>query len=253
MSANESTKLSIIDGRIQALHVTAGVTNLIEDIQGGAVFNGIISGLMDQPGALANSASIAMNDGEDVEHVAMLINSQLAIGTFEWLHDLKVGNDVKLVVSEIENGWVFVHAILRRDDQLLWTPYSINHTRYGLIWHAIKLGSVIVSLTWLMFGTFFLFDRKVFQTPTDWYWIAFGPIVLMSFVTTMSTVGIMHLGEEAEAIFEALGVPKFTRFKIKAYSLRRLHLLEDPNAQRKGSIYSFSEAITAHKKRYRLE
>jgi hypothetical protein len=252
MSANKETALFTVDGRIQALHVTAGIANLLESLQRGAGFTGMISGLMDQPGAMANAASLVMYDGEDVEHVAMIIDSKPAIGTFEWVHDLNVGNEVTLVVSEMENGWLFVHAILRLDDLLLWTPSSINRTRYGWTLHAIKLATTIVSLTWLLFGVFFLFDRTVLQTPADWYWIIFGPIVLMLFATTMSTVGIMHLGEEAEAIFRALCVPKFARFKIKPYSLRRLYLLEDPNAQRKGSIYSFSKALAAHKKRYRL-
>lgn len=225
---------------------------MIEDLQSGAGFSGIIAGLMDQPGALANSASLVMYDGQDVEHVAILINDQLAIGTFEWVRDLRVGNDVKLVVSEIDDGPLFVHAILRTEDQLLWTPSSVSHTRYGWIWHAIKLGTLIVVLTWLLFGSFFLIDKEFIRSTDGWYFAIFGPIVLMGLATTMSTVGIMHMGEEAEKIFQALCVPKFTRFRIKPYSIRRLHFLNDPNASRKRHIYSFSEALSAHKKRYRL-
>jgi hypothetical protein len=66
-----------VEGTIQALKVANGKVNLIEDIQKGALFTGVAAGLSGQAGVLANSASLAMYDGEDVEHVALLINAQL--------------------------------------------------------------------------------------------------------------------------------------------------------------------------------
>lgn len=252
MSTSPKPELFTVDGKIQALLVTPGIVNLIEDIHQGAYFTGMAAGLTEQAGALANSASLVMYDGEDVEHIALLINGQLAIGTFEWLRDLKIEDDVKLVVSEIEQGPLFVHAILRKNDQLLWTPFSVDHTRRGWILHSMKLGLLILSLTWLMFGTFFLFDKDFIQTAEGWLFFTFGSIGMIGFVVFMSAIGVMHLGQHAEEIFLALSVPKFKRFRIKPYSLGKLHFLDDPNASKKGYIFRLSDALAAHKKRFRL-
>jgi hypothetical protein len=124
MHHQQEAKMFTVEGKIQAVRIAPGVINLIEDIQKGAAFTGAIAGIAGEPGVLANCVNVAMYDGEDVEHVALLINGLLAIGTFEWLRDLNVGDHVKLVVSEIYGGPLFIHAILRENDQLLWTPYS---------------------------------------------------------------------------------------------------------------------------------
>ena len=252
MSSQAKAKLFAIDGIIQALRITPGIVNLIEDIQKGANFTGIVAGLTGEAGVLANSASLVMYDGDDVEHIALLINSQLAVGTFEWLRDLKVGDDVKLIVSEICEGPLFLHAILRRNDQLLWTPFAVDHTRRGWILHAIKLAALILSLTWLMFGSFFLFDRNFIQTAEEWLFFVFGSLGLITFITVMSATGVMQLGKQAEEIFQALCVPEFKRFRIKPYSLSKLRLTDDPDAHKKGHIFRLSDALAAHKKRFHL-
>lgn len=251
MTEND-TELYTIEGTIQAFQIAPGIVNLIEDIQAGTFFSGVVSGMTGESGLLANAGSVALYDGEDVEHIALLLNGKMAIGTFEWLRDLSVGDDVKLVVSEIPEGPLLVHAILRENDQLLWTPYSVDHTRRGWIMHGIKLASVIIIFTWLMFGLFHIIDGK-FPTKTTLFWLGLFPIMLMGFVTFMSLQGVMHLGEHAEDIYQALGVPKFERFKIKPFSVCKLHLFDDPDALKKGHMFYFSDAVAAHKKRFNLQ
>lgn len=252
MMMKENARLYTVDGTIDALQIAPGLVNLIEDVQAGTYFGGLASGLTGEAGLLANAGSLSLYDGEDVEHIALLLNGKIAIGTFEWLRDLKVGDDVKLVVSEILEGPLFVHAILRKNDQLLWTPYSVDHTRRGWVMHGIKLASVIIIFTWLTFGLFHLIDGKL-PNKTALFWLGLFPIMMMGFVTFMSLQGVMHLGDHAEDIFQALGVPKFDRFKIKPFSVCKLRLFADPDALKKGHIFYFSDAVAAHKKRFNLQ
>lgn len=253
MRKQENPILFTVDGNIEALRVAPGIVNLMEDIQKSAYFPGMVAGLAGEAGMLANAASLVMYDGEDVEHIALLLNGQLAVGTFEWVCDLHVGDSVKLVVSQIDKGPLFVHAILRKDDHMLWTPFSVHHTRRGWMLHAVKLGTLILSLMWLMFGSFFLFDRHFIQDAEGWLFFVFGSIGMIAFVTFMSARGVMHLGDQAEDIFQTLGVPKFKRFRLKPYSFRKTNELDDDNRLRKGYIFRFSDALAAHKKKFNLQ
>jgi hypothetical protein len=248
----QEDEMFTIEGTIESLRIAPGVVNLIEDIQKGVSFAGAIAGIAGEPGVLANCASVAMYDGEDVEHIALLINGVLAIGTFEWLRDLNVGDDVKLVVSDIYGGPLFIHAILRKNDQLLWTPTSITHTRRGWMLHGLKLGGLILSMTWTMFGLLFIFDKESRPNAHVLSWFIFGTIALITFVTFMSASGVMHLGQQAENIFRALGVPRYERFRLKPYSVCTLHLRDDPAALKKRYIFHLSQALAAHTKRFKL-
>lgn len=250
MKNYEPTYVFIIEGEIQALQLSPGIVNLVSDIQRGSFFTSVIAGSMGEAGLSASLASLALYDGENVEHVALLINERLVIGTFEWLRDLKVGDNVKLVVSEPEEGQLFAHAILREHDQLLWTPYSVDHTRRGWIFHSVKLGLVGLIGTWLLIGTFCLFGSR--PDATTLMYMFFWSAVLMSFVIFMSTRDILYLGDQAEDIFRSLSVPKCDRFSIKPFSLSRGDSSSDPHIYKKGHIFRFADALAAHKKKFNL-
>lgn len=250
MIGQESSKLTTIEGPIQALRIAPGIANLISDIQNDAFVTGMVMGIAGEAGAMANSASLVMYDGEEVEHIALLINNLLVVGTFEWLRDLNVGDRVKLVVSKIEEGPLFAHAILRNKDQLLWTPLSVDHTRRGWVLHGVKLGLLGLVGTWLILGSFYLFgSRPNAQAMTSM--LVFS-LIIIAFPVFMSTKNIMHLGKQAEEIFRILEVPEFERFRIKPYSLLNQNSKDDPDSYKKGHIFLFSEALVAHKKKFDL-
>ncbi len=254
---SESNNMFVVEGVIQNLRLSSGTINLVEDIQKGALFTGVMAGLAGQSGMFANAASLSLYDGEDVEHIALLINGQMAIGTFEFLQDIKVGDEVKLVVLQLKDGPLFIHSILRLTDQLLWTPYSIDHTRRGWILHGVKMSLLGLGLTWGFFGIIFLVRGKA-PDGLGLNMLIWGGLVMMLFVGFMSTRSVMNLGKEAEDIFQALAVPKFERFRIKPYSLMLDYsaatvLQEGPsNRGRKGHIFKFDKALADHKKRLGL-
>jgi hypothetical protein len=233
-----------VDGTIQALRIAPAVMNLLSDIQTDAIFTDAIAELSE------NSTRATMCDGEDVEHIALLIDGRFAVGTFEWLQDLEIGDNVTLVVTTICDGPLLVHAILRKNDQLLWTPYSIHHTRHGWIMHSIKLGALVTIGTWLTFGIFYLIgDRPTTGVMVN---ILIFIALLNAFVLYMSTKSVLHLGEEAERIFRALNVPRFENFRIKPYSVLNMDFQKDPDYFKKKYIFRFAAALEAHKKRFNI-
>lgn len=242
-----------VEGRIEQLRKSPGKLNLIEGIQKGILVPGVAAALAGQAGMLANAASLALYEGEDVEHFAFLINGRLAVGTFEWIEDISNGDEVKLVVSD-EGGVLYVHALLRKSDQLLWMPYSVNRSRRGWVIDAIKLCGLGLCITWLMFGAFMWIDGEL-PEPMAAYIVFGGGFLIMLFVGFMSVQGMLPLGQRAEDIFTALGISSPTRFNLKNYSLSRLSDLRnyDPEGHKKGFIFKFADAIAAHTKGQRSE
>jgi hypothetical protein len=171
MGFHEVPALFTFEGTIDAMRTSAGVENLIKYMQNGAFWSGVAVGLAAEPGVMATSASLALCDGEEVEHMALLINGTLAIGTFHWLGDLVIGDQVTLVVSEIDAGPLFVHAILRKRDKLLWTPLSVFHTRRGWMFHGVKLGLAGLAGVAILFGSIFLFVEGTIPEPR---WLLIG-------------------------------------------------------------------------------
>lgn len=252
MEKNASDMFTI-EGRILALRKANGTLNLVEDIQKGAWFTGLAAGLTGQEGMLANAASLALYEGEDVQHIALLINDKLAIGTFEWVEDLKIDDAVKLVVSKIENGPLFIYAILRENDQLLWMPHSVSRTKRDWIMHGIKLSTAIIVGSMLVFGAFFILRNAPFPASRHLISLAISLIMITAFVGFMSTRGITSLGQQAEDIYSTLGVTTPEKFGIGPFSLMELSSVTAPDFLKLGHIFKFNEALKAHKKKYRLE
>jgi hypothetical protein len=248
-----SASLTTITGRIQALRRAAGTVNLLEDMQKGAFATGLAAAVSGQAGIVANAASLALYDGEDVEHIALLINGQLAVGTFEWLEDIEVDDEVKLVVSQIEDGPLFIHAILREKDQLLWMPYQCASGRKELALDMLKICGLILLLTWAFFVAYFLVSGDMPERLGAYFLFGGGPM-LMFFVGYMSLRSSLSSGELVEQIFAMLGVPFPSRFKVMPWSLQALDTSKGYNSLsgKQGFIFDFTAALAAHKKKFRL-
>jgi hypothetical protein len=114
--------------------------------------------------------------------------------------------------------------------------------------HAIKLSSALLAFT---YAVIFLFNWLAPLSRSDGlYWFGLGGLAVIAFAGIMSTTGVMALGQQAEDIFQALGIPKFQRFRIKPYSLMMdFSVLGVEDRQRKGHIFKFADALAAHKKK----
>jgi hypothetical protein len=115
------------------------------------------------------------------------------------------------------------------------------------------MGGTGLVFSWSMFGLFSMISEGSGPHGQQLFWIIVGSIAMIAFVMTMSLRDINHLGEKAENIFCALGVPKWERFRIKPFSISNVHTQSDPNWLRKGYIFKFADAMAAHKKKYNLQ
>jgi hypothetical protein len=118
--------------------------------------------------------------------------------------------------------------------------------------HGVKLSSLILVLTWVSLATLQWFSpaKDVWEVVR---WGGVGGLLLMTIVGFLTTRDMIPLGQQAEDVFEVLGVSKFKRFRIKPFSIMNLEYLEAEDSSKKGHIYKFAEALAAHKKKFRLK
>ncbi|WP_137938755.1 hypothetical protein [Chitinivorax sp. B] len=243
------SKLFTIDGTIEAIHRAPGVVNLLEDMQRGALFTGTVAAATDGLANFAGSTAVALSDGEDVEHIAMLVNGKLVIGTFQSTEDLNVGDQVRLVVSPEPGDFLFTHAILRQNDGLLWMPYMQCRTKRGLVKHLMKIYLLIViGMEIFLSAPAFLYDWKL---PMEEERIAVSfvfYIILLPIMFYLSSKDLMRGAGVTENIYRALGIPKHKGFYINKFSLSYLN----PGLETSHKMYVFDmhKALEAHYKKY---
>ena len=132
--------MKVIGGKIDLLTKTEGRLNLLAGIQQKAGLAGAGLVLSGQAGQAANAVSLALYDGEDVEHFGFALDDQVVVGTFEnaFFED---GDDIKVVASRLESGVMFAHAVVRVSDGVLWMPYNIDQGRVAMMKSTALFGS----------------------------------------------------------------------------------------------------------------
>ncbi|MBB5020565.1 hypothetical protein HNQ59_003886 [Chitinivorax tropicus] len=246
------TKLFTVDGSIEVIHRAPGVINLLEDMQRGAVFTGAVAVATDNLANFVGSSAVALYDGEDVEHIAMLVNGKLVIGTFQSTEDLKVGDQVKLVVSYEAGDFLFAHAILRVEDSWLWMPYMHDETRKGMIWYTVKIFLIITILSDLFISGVAALTGNLdtFNKEGRVYLILFE-FILIPIMLYISSKDLIENGKIAEGIFNALGVERYQDFNASKFSVKNQDFRLE-NTHRKYIIH-FDRALAAHYKRYKIQ
>lgn len=163
-----------------------------------------------------------MDGNEFVQHFGCRLGNNLLIGTFEDI-GFEDGDEVTAVVTKIDDGSFFAHAVLRTKDEMLWMPHSINRGRYAIaMWITKILGSIaIVGLAFLLVLQSFIpaFDSRLdliaHLTPAL---LLVGGFI--GFMTYRSSTGEALYAEE---IFNAVGFDSPWRVNLAPFSIARLH------------------------------
>lgn len=119
----------VLSGQVSTLYVTDGTVNLLKGMQSKMLATGMGAAVQGMAGSVANSAMIAMYDGEYVQHFGCYIGEQMVIGTFESI-EFSDGDEIKVVATRLDDKVAFAHAVVRPSDGLLWMPHSINKGRW---------------------------------------------------------------------------------------------------------------------------
>jgi len=153
MNQAHNNKPFLIEGKLTNLHWELGRENLLakinEHYKRNAVITGVGAAVGDMFGQVANSAMLAMYDGEDTQNFMCLINDQPACGQFGGAEHLPEGENVKVVVSRRE-GVLYVHAVMDEERGMVWISHPYG-TRAEM-WMNVKLGLYCFLFVMLLFA-----------------------------------------------------------------------------------------------------
>lgn len=237
--AEVAEEMTLLTGTVGDLSVTDGTVNLLTAMERKLIASGVNGGVETFASSGAAASMGAMDGNEFVQHFGCRLGNSLLIGTFEDI-GFEEGDEVTAVVTKIDDGSFFAHAVLRTNDQMLWMPHSINRGRYAIaIWITKFLGSIaIVGLAFLLVVHSFIpaFDSRLELIAH------FTPALLLvgGFMTYRSNTGEALYAEE---ILKAVGFDSPWRVNLAPFSIARLH------AGSSYQTYDLGSAMTAYGQR----
>jgi hypothetical protein len=200
----------LAEGKLTNLHWERGRENLLakvnEHYQRNAVITGVGTAVGDLFGQVANSAMLAMYDGEDTQNFMCLINDEPACGQFGGAEHLPEGGNIKAVVSRRE-GVLYVHAVLENARKIVW----VNHPWGGRaqLWVNAKLALYLFVFSTICFALFswWASDEKV------GFWMLFsyfflGGLGLAAIMFLWSLKDLSGASNESTEYFRLLGFEK---------------------------------------------
>lgn len=214
-------EMIVIAGRIATMYITDGTVNLLKGMQGKMLATGMTAAVEGMAGSAANSAMLAMYDGESVQHFGCYIGEKMVIGTFENI-GFGDGDQVTMIATKLDEQAYFAHAVIRPKDALLWMPFSINKGRLGIAkWIAtFLLANGIAGLAFLLF---LQFSIAAFDSHSELI-LFMGPVIfavgsIIGFLTYKSST---LDGLYAESILRRIGFKAPWRINLSPYSQARL-------------------------------
>ena len=198
----------LIEGKLTNLHWELGRENLLakinEHYKRNAVITGVGAAVGDMFGQVANSAMLAMYDGEDTQNFMCLINDQPACGQFGGAEHLPEGENVKVVVSRRE-GVLYVHAVMDNARKIVW----INHPWGGQaeLWANVKLGLFCFLWVNITFVIFWLIGGKEALWETMQMSL-FGGGAICLLMTLWSFKDLSSTADSSTEYFRLLGFEK---------------------------------------------
>jgi len=165
----EDQALYLIEGTLSELQIARTTVNLLEQIDSNVKAKNVVAGaaavLGGMHGMVANSAAIALYDGEETYHFAGLLDGQVICGTFQHAENIKDGDRVKAVVSK-RGDVLFVHSIMNAKTQEFYMPMNVFSSSDGLFRHCMRVAWGFTIFGWVLFLSIGLFSG-VITSPDD--------------------------------------------------------------------------------------
>jgi hypothetical protein len=204
---------------------------------------GLGSAMAGMAGGVANAAMVAMYSGEYVQHFGCYVGDQMVIGSFPEV-GFKEAQEVKAVVTRLDEHVVFAHAVVRPSDAKLWMPHSVSKGRYAIALWIAKLMGWIALGGWIFQMIFFVFH------PPRGGWLNEVLIYAGGMVATSALIGYLAYrsspeGRYAERILKTLGFKNPKIVNLSPYCERTLRQNADGSS---GSIqvYDLRAALKAY-------
>jgi hypothetical protein len=222
IASTDNNRMLVISGVVTTMYVTDGTLNLLEGMQKKMLATGLGSAVQGLSGGVANASMIAMYEGENVQHFGCYIGEQMVIGTFENI-GFKEGEEVKMIVTQLDAKVVRAHAVLRPKDAMLWLPFSINKGRWGIAKWMFTACFGLTIFGFLLINLIFLFDP-----PSNGEYLKLMGLLIPSIFTVSIFIGSgayyssRHDAHYAERLFKILGFKDPWKVNIAPYSEARL-------------------------------
>jgi hypothetical protein len=237
--------MSVVGGQLTELLIKNSSINLLQGMQASSTLAGAVTTLTDTAGG-ASTASVVLYDGEDIVNFGCLVGNQIVVGggfkQFEG--ELKNGQEVKAVVSQLSSSVLYAHALVKVDEGILWMPLNITRGRVALVKSTYRMGrnGYLFGLTvWTIMSFFIVGGFK-----PDFFWIvlmfAVGGAALTAIVGYWVYRDSRHEGIYAEKIFKAMGFKNPEAVNLAPFSTTA------QNGYLGGSHYVFHlrKALAAH-------
>lgn len=127
----------VIEGTLSRLTGSRGTINLLKELKANSTSQnlaaGVVGAVSGAANLIANASLLEMYEGELVDNFAGKIGEHVIVGQLSGLHLIDNGDYLKAVVSRRripKKGEVlYVHALLRPKDELLWLPHEADRGR----------------------------------------------------------------------------------------------------------------------------
>ena len=252
----EGEELFQIEGTLSEVQHARTTVNLLAQIEKHVTAMSLASGLAAAAGGmhgmLANSAMIALYDGEDTFNFAGLLGTQVVCGTFEGADTFRDGDHIKAVVSK-RGEVLYAHAVMRENDKMLFMPLTTlagksAHFRYCMrsAWRACIFAWVFLGLA---VGYFLTDGSRTLSLEAIIFVISFFFIVppLLTFSMELWTYrSTRYLGERASALFKVLGFPKPDHLDLTDF----IHVYMPGDTYGARRAFNYEKALQQHVKRY---
>jgi hypothetical protein len=156
----EGQALYLAEGTLSEVQVARTSVNLLERLDGQVKARSLVAGagavLGGMHGMVANSASIALYDGEETFHFAGLLNGQVVCGTFQHADNFKEGDRVRAVVSR-RGEVLFAHSMMNAATQEFYLPMNVFAGPDGLFRHCMRVALGFTVFGWVISACIALF------------------------------------------------------------------------------------------------
>jgi len=150
----EDQALYLVEGTLSELQIAPTTVNLLEKIDGNIKTKSTVAGaaavLGGMYGMVANSAAIALYDGEETYHFAGALDGQVICGTFQHAENIKNGDRVKAVVSK-RGDVLFAHSIMNAKTQEFYMPMNVFSSADGFFGHCMRVAWWFTIFGWTVF------------------------------------------------------------------------------------------------------
>jgi hypothetical protein len=201
----EGEDLFLVRGTLTEVQHAKTTVNLLAQVEKHLAAKSLASGVLatagEMYGVLANSAAVALYDGEDTYNFAALLDGSVVCGTFESANSFVDGDVVRAVVSK-RGDVLYVHGLLREGDKMLFMPMQCAQGTRALLTSCMRTAWRLCWIGWISFAVIGLFVRM----PAAGFVMALVGMPALVFPMEYWTFrGARHMGDRAAAIFSAFG------------------------------------------------